>query len=390
MNKIRRICIFDLQLMKYTYTSFAYPSTAGLVLSGYHLGRRDSVILTDKPPTFNMYDTVYIIKDDIDLYYESEWVKFNNVVLVGRYWSKGLAVWYDEWLTYPPSMMLYKRWYKAWSKNIKLIDSRKTDMFNFKPVWIKKQKQLIEPKGDKILIIDYDPHLISPNHSFLKSLTNKEITILQWFDLTHDIKSTIELLNCPNFNTAVPIPLIVNEQLTPVKMQTIAQYWFENKKIFNNWKIKRFFQGTSNTSWKREIIKTIKVINIWREYGGISIESIPIDPMSFECPDLLNHLRMWSFSRQENQYFSLIDSILVHRIPNTEQLINLLKDPYAVWWDECRRGTNPKYIVSYCIFTYLEKEPVLLRELLTFVPIRGKRKERVESVFDDIENDGID
>lgn len=366
-RKKKKVVIFDLQLMKYTSLSTPYPSTAGLIVSGFHKAQGDTIILVDQCPQFTRFDIVYIVKDDVNLYHTPSWLKHHNVIPIGRHWEGGIGFWDKEWEKYPPDMTLYRKWFDSWKSNYPWFgEETRAAIYSYKPVLIKNEVRMLKPTGDKILIIDYNPHEIDEGHEFLKSFDNKEIAFLHWFNITKDVESSFDLLHKDNIKcrTWVTFDLDISKKEMIDLTKAVARRGGHR----NNYLLKFtvYFHGGNQEDWRKSVVHILQIINLWKKIAGRRVYSLPIDDLSFECPDLLTHIARWTGTPILFRNFSYIDSVLAFDIPTIQILEDFLRDPHEVW-SRKRYRVHPLYIKTYRVFTYLEKYPRLMILLSQFI-----------------------
>ena len=146
--------IFDIRFGTYIYHSTPNPTTETLLLAGYEKEQGNIPMLTTSPPEFSRYKRVYIVKDTEDLFYDPEWLKYGNVVLVGPGWAE--TEHNPEWEEALPDMEIYAQWIANWRERYPKFSANRLVKFYMKPHKLQQGKRIVLPKEES-LIIDRHP-----------------------------------------------------------------------------------------------------------------------------------------------------------------------------------------------------------------------------------------
>jgi hypothetical protein len=358
-----RVGLFDLQLLKYVYVNTPYPSTAGLLLAGYHKAENDQVILLDKIPNFNLYDIVYIIKDDWDLYHEAEWLRYDKVVLVGRYWDSSISTWKPEWTEALPDMTPYRKWAELWLERYPSYKAERIDHFWYTPVLLKTNKRILNPEGEKILLIDYRLDSIDADYSTLMSLNIKSLQMLHALNVTNNTRYAFQFLKQKNI-VKRGLWLTIDTNITQTAMLDIIQAWKEFK-LGRMARIKLWITAKDDVEWKEELYYIINLLALWREQAGKRLFIEPVDLYSYSYPDILIALRRWTGRDMGYAYNSLIDYLIYDSIKDNKSIIDFFIDPYE-YISNKRLGWKK----MQSLVTFIEEQPELTQLLST--PVKGK------------------
>lgn len=350
----RNVLLFDLQFMKFTHMHTPYPSTAGLLLAGYHKAQGDKAMLSTVVPNFAMYDIVYIIKDDLDLYHDPSWLQYPNVVLVGRFWADGLRVWEDEWDEYPPDPLPYRVWVKAWLEKYPHVKANRFAPFFHTPVLIKNKKRILNPSGE-ILVIDYEPHKIDEDFSTLHGLDAKSLKFLHPVNVSDNPEAAIALLQQRNVmdNKWATVDLDLSEE----KLDEVIRLWIE-KKVSRTIRLKVWIVNHHEDDWLDSIRFIMPYLERWRNEVGKRVFVEPVDELSFSCPELLYFLRRWTGRDMGYAYNSLLDYAIYDSNASLAKVEAVLTDPITVFEKaKPHRGMEPKVKKLEKIIYFINEHP---------------------------------
>lgn len=358
-----RVGLFDLQFLKYAYVHTPFPSTAGLILAGYHKMQKDNVVLLDKVPNFTLYDLIYIIKDDWDLYHDTTWLQHPNVKLVGRFWDPSMSSWEQKWQEYPPDIQPYRRWAEDWLKRYPYYKKKRIEHFWYEPVLLNTGKKILNPDSFETLLIDYNLHLLDDDYSTLKELHCPSIKMLQPLDVTHNTEAAFQFLKQRNVRRSVWITL--DRDAPEEEMQRIINMW--NKyRLGREIRMKIWIEAHKDEDWEQELKKTIPFLAKWREQAGKRIFVEPVDLYSYSHPDILIGLRRWTGRDMGYAYNSLLDYLIYDSIAgDNKAILAFLEDPYTYIENE-RKGCKK----MQSVVRFLKEEPELSRLIST--PVNGK------------------
>lgn len=323
----RHVLLFDLQFLKFTHLHTPYPSTAGLLLAGYHKGQGDRVMLSTVIPNFAMYDIIYIIKDDWDLYHDPSWLRHSNVVPVGRFWTEGIRVWDEEWENYPPDPTPYRTWVNAWLKKYPALKLTRFKPFFHEPVLIKNNKRILNPDNDEVLVIDYEPHNIDADFHTLKGLNVKSLKFLHPVDITKDPSGVFELMAQRNVQDNKWATMDVD--ISQSELTELIDTWNEYRPG-RTVRLKVWIQGNDNESWFNELYKIMPFLERWRNEAGKRIYVEPVDELTFDYPEVLYFLRRWTGRDMGYAYNSLLDYCIYDSLQNNHRIEELFRDPEGV------------------------------------------------------------
>ena len=351
----QHVLLFDLQFLKFTDKHTPYPSTAGLILAGYHRAKGDSVMLSTVIPNFAMYDIVYIIKDDWDLYHDSSWLRHSNTVPVGRFWAEGIAVWDTEWEDYPPDATPYRTWVKNWLKKYPYLKEARFKPFFHDPVLIKNEKRILNPEGEDILVIDYKPHEIDADFSTLKSLNIKSLKFLHPVNITENPSGVFELMAQANVkdNKWATMDLDISQE----KLTELIDVWNEYRPG-RMVRLKVWIQAVDNESWFDEFRMIMPFLERWRNEAGKRVYVEPVDELTFDYPELLYFLRRWTGRDMGYAYNSLLDYCIYDSLQNNYRIEELFRDPEGVLAKaRPHRGLETKLMKVGKILSFINEYP---------------------------------
>ena len=358
-----RIGLFDLQFLKYMNLSTPYPSTAGLLVAGYHKTQRDKVVLLDKVPNFSLYDIVYIIKDDWDLYHDPEWLRHKNVKLIGRYWDSSISTWESAWLETPPDMQPYQKWAETWLKRYPFYKKQRIAHFWYKPVLLNTGTKILNPDDFEVLLIDYNLHELDNDYTILKELHSPYIKMLHPLNVTHNTELAFEFLKQPNIPRG-SLWITIDANAEPVEMQRMIDTW--NKfRLGRMVRIKVWIEAHNDEDWEKELRMIIPFLANWREQAGKRIYVEPVDIFTYSHPAILIALRRWTGKDMGYAYNSLLDYLIYDSIQNNDKIIQFLQEPYE-YIETKQRGYNK----MADLVKFIEEEPEL--SFLISKPINGK------------------
>lgn len=357
----QRVALFDLQFLKYTKFHTPIPSTAGLIVAGYHKAQGDKVVLLDKTPKFKTYDIVYIIKDDWDLYHDTAWLRHDNIRLVGRFWDAALTTWDKEWESYPPDMTPYRNWAELWLKKYPFYKAARIDHFWYRPVLLKVGNKILNPEGDFILLIDYDLHTIDDEYEVLSTLNIKALRMLHPLDITYNTEAAFEFLKQSNVRRNLWTTF--DKEIPEEEMDRLINIW--NKyRLGRTIRMKIWIDDTVR-GWDAEIERTLDLLSRWREEAGKRIYIEPVDQFSYKYPFLLTELRRWSGKDMGYAYNSLLDYMIYDYFQqNIHYIIDFFTQPEVIM---STRDPNSKI---YKIYDLIINEPELTK--LIGKPVKRK------------------
>lgn len=365
MNK--RILLFDLQFLKYTRLHTPFPSTAGVLVAGYHKSIGDKVLLSDTVPNFSMYDTVYIIKDDWDLYYDPEWLRNGNVVLIGKFWPSGLSEWKEEWENYPPDIRPYATWAEGWLKKYPRVKRDRLAHFFHQPILIKNNKRIYQPDIPNALILDYEPHKIDEDYQTLRELNIDSIKFLHPIDISYNTPEALKLLKQKNITGQKTAKIDVH---TPQKeLSAIITLWKEMK-MSRLVRLKSWITASNDEEWDELILHTLQFLEQWREGAGKRIFIEPVDEYSYSYPGMLYFLRRWTGKDMGYAYNSLLDYAIYDTLHSVERIENFLIDPDAEMTRMKKDWRSKKVYHIEEMIECAEKNPQLA--LAMSKPVKGK------------------
>lgn len=364
----QHILLLDLQFLKFTYAHTPYPSTAGLLIAGYHKAQRDHVMLSSIIPNFAMYDKIYIIKDDWDLYYDPEWLKLPNVVLVGRFWDKVMQTWNSEWELYPPDATPYTTWADNWLALYPSTKIERMEYMYYTPVLLKQGNRITAPEGDTILLIDYDLHKIDPDFSTLKELNIKHIRTLHPINVTDNPKAAFSLFKQRHMRKSLWATMDI--PMSQEKLDEII-HWWNYYRPGRTTRLKVWLEGHSENEWVENLHYIIPFLAQWRERAGKRIFVEPVDEFTCACPDLLYFLRRWTGRDMGYAYNSLLDYAIYDSLQDLKKIEELLRDPYTAFEKYAKTvRRRPKADRVKEIFYFIKNNPDIA-ELIS-KPVNGK------------------
>lgn len=322
-----RIVIFDVLLSTVIFHSTPRPTMPALLISGWHKSQGHQVLLTDEPPSFALYDQVYIVKDAPELFHEPEWLTYNNVSLVGKGWE-GMEIWNPEWETALPDRHLYQNWAENWMKRYPTISPERMESFFRRPVKLKQGKNIVVPEGRDLLIIDDDMHIWDKDGSVLKEVPMKNGWLLYPVRMNGRWEAGLEIFNAKHlkrrnlwfdfdFNTSPP------EELKA------AQDLLHSKPPGRMMRIKMHFQARSNNEWVELIPQVYQTLADFRNNCGKRIWAEPHYISHFSHPRILTELKRWTSMNAGYNKNSLLDYMLFDGCRNTEKIAEFVQDPYA-------------------------------------------------------------
>lgn len=349
----RHILIFDLQFMHYGPIHSPKPSTAGLLIAGYHKLQQDYVTVTGQIPNFPAYHTVYLVKDSLDCYHDPSWLRYDNVVLVGRYWDPGLAYWNPEWEECPPDMTPYAKWAAAYHKRYNFKKEMTFTIFTYEPWLIKRNGKIYPPTHDKVLIIDYNPESIDENFETLSTLTVSNILFLHPIDITYNTDDILQLImSAPKLQFRRPVKLTMNTYIEKEHLYEIIEIWNKHSPPFDI-VIEIYIQGVDDESWNKEICHILDFLESWRFRTRVTptIYVIPVDVDSYSFPPILFYLKRWTWTYPGYSYNSALDYYIYDSIGNIYRIIHFLADPED-FLEHRWRGRNDMKVLLECMQTY--------------------------------------
>lgn len=349
---MKQICLFDMAFMKYTHMHTPYPTTAGIVLAGYHEAQGDRVTLATSPPDFSLFDVVYVIKDDWDLYHDPKWLLAPNAIQVGRFWEDGITVWKTEWEQYPPSLAPYQRWAKGWLEKYKHVNPDRFDHFYYTPFLLKVDGKFQLPTEEKTLLIDYDLANADP-HMELLPYIDLTMRTLHPLNITKNPEEKLKFLMQKNMKkmlwATVDFPLKKEDFDELIRLWPIL-------KVPRTVRLKTWVRGYSADHWHDNILEIMSFLKRWRSVGKrVNIE--PVDEFLAECPDLLYFIRRWSGKNMGYAMNSLLDYCIHDSFEDKFEILPFLADPLNVvnqkkiWI----RGTQTKKVRLLNILDYLHR-----------------------------------
>jgi len=365
----KNIALFDLQFLKYTHLHTAYPSTAGVLLAGYHKAKKDNVVLATKPPNFSLYDIVYVINDDWDIYYLPEWIRHPNAILVGRFWEKGLAVWQTEWESYPPDMTPYRKWATSWLKKYPYVKEKRFEHFFYDPVLIKTKEKIKNPEGHELLILDYEPHKIDAGFETLRNLNVEKMRTLHPVNISYEPELALEFVMQKNMMKSLWITIDLD--LPEKELANILAIYKELKPP-RTVRIKVWLKGANEEEWQNNIKFIIPYLARWREEAKKRIFVEPVDEFTAECPDLLHFLRRWTGRDMGYSYNSLFDYAIYEAFKTEHLITRFLEYPYETIKEMKKFKNNDMTKAERLenILNYILKYPEI-GQLIT-KPVNGK------------------
>ena len=198
-----KIFIFALQFANYSGRSTPKPSATTMLISGYHKAKGDTVVFSARPPkNFALYDIVYINKDTDGLFHLQEWLDYPNVKAVGNFWENETVYYSEDWELTPPDITIYHEWItdfmkKFPSKNEKLFET----FFQYTPFIMKQKGKIIEPSGDKILILDRNWIEWDCGFDIVSSLDIKRLRFAYPIPINYDYEKVCDLVYyCKNID----------------------------------------------------------------------------------------------------------------------------------------------------------------------------------------------
>ena len=349
----RHILILDLQFMQYGVIHAPKPSTAGLLIAGYHKTQDDYVTITGQIPNFPAYHTVYLVKDELDCYHDPAWLRYDNVVLVGRYWDQNLAYWNPEWEDCPPDMGPYAKWAAVYHRKHKFKKQSTMRIFSYKPWLIKRNGKIHLPTDDSVLIIDYQPELIDPELDALSSMLPKGIVFLHPFDITNNTEDILRLiLYAPKLQFRRPVKLTMDTYIDDDHLQEIIELWNYYAPPIDI-VIEISMTGVDDDSWNECIIHTLDFLEKWR-FGTKKTPTIllnPVDIDTYSFPTILTSMKRWTWTNVGYSYNSALDYYIYDNIGNIYKIIEFLSDPEE-YTSKIGSGVEPMKVLLELMDTY--------------------------------------
>lgn len=337
---MKHVVIFDLNFMTYTYHSTPQASMYAMLISGWHKSRGDKVVFTDEPPTYKLYDIVYIIKDRIGIGHLPEWLFPENVVPVGNYWDKvGVKSFYNpEWETTPPDNTIYWGWLDRWTTKYAKYNKARLEHFYREPVKIMQRGKKVWPEGKGFLILDNDMK-----------------------DWDYGFEEMMQQ-NLSQIRFAYPIPIDGRweEVLTFTKHRQAAREYLFLDMFYENYSDEDFIEASKiwakykqgrmvrlhlnvdlmdNDSWLEALPRIYKALADFRMRGGKMLRVQPFNIDTFEHPRILKELKRWTGRGTGYAKNSLFDYILFDGVRDQGNLLSFLSDP-DTYVKNIRKGSN--------------------------------------------------
>jgi len=352
---MKRVLIFDLQFQNYVYHSTPQPSMFSMLVAGFHKAKGHSVTFTDtEPKVFNEYDIVYINKDEDDLFHKPQWLKYPNVVLIGRYWE-GLNTTYNlEWEKYPPDITIYHGWLNRRAIKYPKYNPERLEHFYYEPVKIRQGARLTAPSGNKLLIIDFDLEESDPLFEHISNnVSAKRVSFLYPISLDKNPKQKLAFLRTTrDFVSKKNLWLVLSDLPTEEQQEE----FFDAIKTYpplSEARIKLDIKRDTNEGWLEVLPKIIHFIGKARQEFRERILVYPRNQYTFKYPRILQELKRWTGSRLTYEKNTCIDYILVDGCRNTSNILSFLEDPVD-YIEKKRQGTNKLFEVYDFILEYPE------------------------------------
>ena len=332
-----RVLIFDLLLARTTFHTTPRPTMAALLISGWHKSQGHTVVLADEMPNFNLYDKVYIIKDDKELFHDPKWLTYDNIVLVGQYWNMP-TYWNREWNEAIPDQFLYQNWATNWMERYPSISKTRMENFFRKPVKIKQGNRIIVPEGDNLLIIDNDMHIWDRKGEILRDAPIRNASLLYPLQLDRRWDAVLDIFNQRHIKRRTLWTRFSGNKMSDEDLETAISVLHKHKPS-RMLRIKMHLEAFSHEEWCELIERAYFILEEFRMKAAkrIWVDLNYID--YFNHPRVLLELKRWTAMNAGYKNNSLFSYIVYDSCRNFENMVDFFYDPYE-FIRQGKKGTN--------------------------------------------------
>lgn len=326
-----KIFIFDMQYANYTKASTPKPSASVMLAAGYHRAKGDSLIFSDEPPkNFALYDIVYINNDADGLFYLQEWLDYPNVKAIGTCWGEEESFFNNEWTKYPPDITIYHDWINRFMKAAPRKHEKVFEtFFEYIPFIIKQDGKIVEPSGDKILILDKGWNEWENGFELISQLNVKRLRFAYPIPIDKHWEEACNLIHyCKNIvRDHVWLELT---GIIPVERQLEIAKTFKQHKLGRNVKVKWRLHFNSMTEWWDSILPAMDMFECLLTEGNKYL--FMSAPEHLYLPDeelkaVWAQFQNWTLFRLKNTRNNLIDNWIFYGINDYDKIMEFLKDP---------------------------------------------------------------
>lgn len=354
---IIRILIYDLLLANAVFHTTPRPTKAGMLISGWHKSQGDSVVLTDVVPDFGRYDKVYIIKDAEELAHEPQWLKNDNLVLVGKGWPS--PTWETKWETAMPDQFLYRGWADAWRARYPSVSEARMASFYRRPVLLRQDGKIVIPaKDNNIIIIDDDLHIWDKDGDNLCKVPTRNGLLLYPIELDGRWEAALKIFEQRHLlrrNLWFDFKSTISEE----ELQEACEL-LNLCKPGRMMRIRMHSWANSDAEWAKEIPNMYEKLARFRNETGRRVWCVPHNINSYTHTRILKEFKRWTAMNQGYNNNSLFTYIIYDSCRNMVAMAEFFKDPYD-YVARKRQGTN-KFSQ---MLAFIEEEPELMDVITT-------------------------
>lgn len=357
-----KIYIFDLQYANYTKASTPKPSASVMLASGYHKAKGDTVIFSSEPPkNFAIYDLIYINKDIEGLFHLQEWLDYPNVKPIGDFWHKDEIYFDERWTEFQPDITIYHDWIKNFMaavprKREKLFET----FFEYTPFLMKRKNGIVEPSGDKILILDRNWASWENGFELISELDIKKIRFVYPIPIDSDYEKACSLIyNCKNIiRDHVWLELT---GIIPKDKQIDMARTFKKYKLGRNIKVKWKLDFENLDAWWSNLLPAADMFETFLREGKKYLFCSA--PEHLYLPDeelkaLWGQFQNWTLFRLKNTRNNVIDNWIFYGISDYNKIMEFLKDPITFVSKKQKGQASMTRLLNL-----IEREPHIVYEL---------------------------